>query len=54
VREKTLEMCDEDNYVDAFNFLNKELDENQNCSKGKPGREDLEKILDRIYKVKNI
>jgi hypothetical protein len=54
VREKTLEMCDEDNYEDAFNFLNKELDENQNCSKGKPGREDLEKILDRIYKVKNI
>lgn len=54
IKKETLEMCQDDNYEDAFNFLNEQLVENESCSKGKPGREDLEKLLDRIYKVKNM
>jgi hypothetical protein len=54
IKIDTLEMCQDNHYEDAFNYLNEQLVENESCSKGKPGREDLEKLLDRIYKVKNM
>lgn len=52
IKKDTLEMCQDENYEDAFNYLNEQLVENEICSKGKPGREELEKMRDRIYKVK--
>jgi hypothetical protein len=52
IKKDTLEMCQDDHYEDAFNYLNEQLVENESCSKGKPGREELEKMRDRIYKVK--
>ncbi len=52
VKKEVLQMCNEENYEDAFNTLNDILVEDPNFAKGKPGREELEKMLDRIYKVK--
>jgi hypothetical protein len=51
IKKDTLEMCQDDHYEDAFNYLNEQLVENESCSKGKPGREELEKMRDRIYTV---
>ncbi len=52
VKKEVLEKCKQGNYEDAFNFLNDILVEDPNFAKGKPGREELEKMRDRIYKVK--
>jgi hypothetical protein len=52
VKKDVLEKCKQENYEDAFNFLNDILVEDPNFAKGKPGREELEKMRDRIYKVK--
>jgi hypothetical protein len=52
VKKEVLDMCKAENYEDAFNFLNDILVEDPNFAKGKPGREELEKMRDRIYKVK--
>ena len=52
VKKEVLEKCNQGNYEDAFNFLNDILVEDPNFAKGKPGREELEKMRDRIYKVK--
>jgi flagellar basal body-associated protein FliL len=52
VKKEVLQMCAEENYEDAFNFLNEILVDDPNFAKGKPGREELEKMLDRLYKVK--
>ena len=52
VKKEVLEKCEQGNYEDAFNFLNDILVEDPNFAKGKPGREELEKMRDRIYKVK--
>jgi cell shape-determining protein MreC len=52
VKKEVLQMCKQENYNDAFNYLNEKLDNDPNFSEGKPGREELEKMLDRIYKVK--
>ena len=54
VKSKTLEYCKQNNYEDAFNFINTELSGNENCSDGKPGTEYLRKLRDRILKVKQI
>jgi hypothetical protein len=54
VKSKTLEYCKQNNYEDAFNFINAELASNENCSDGKPGTEYLRKLRDRILKVKQI
>lgn len=54
VKKEVLQMCNEENYEDAFNTLNEILVDDPNFSKGKPGRQDLEKMRDRIYKVKNL
>lgn len=52
VKNEVLEKCKQGNFEDAFNFLNDKLVEDPNFAKGKPGREELEKMRDRIYKVK--
>ncbi len=52
VKKEVLQMCNEENYEDAFNTLNEILVDDPNFAKGKPGREELEKMLDRLYKVK--
>jgi len=52
VKKEVLDMCMAENYEDAFNFLNDILVDDPNFAKGKPGREELEKMRDRIYKVK--
>ena len=52
VKKEVLEKCNQGHYEDAFNLLNDILVEDPNFAKGKPGREELEKMRDRIYKVK--
>ena len=50
VLSKAKEDCKHDNYKDAYNFLNQELEDNPSISEGKPGREELEKMRDRVKK----
>jgi hypothetical protein len=52
VKNEVLQMCKQGNYNDAFNYLNEKLDDDPNFAEGKHGREELEKMLDRIYNVK--
>ena len=52
VKNEVLEKCEHDNYEDAFTLLNEILEEDPKFAKGKPGREELEKMRIRILKVK--
>ncbi len=54
VKTQTLEKCKQNDYEGAFNFLNTELDRNPNCQDGMKGRDELIKMRDRIFKVKDI
>jgi hypothetical protein len=50
VLKEAKKKCKDGNYKDAYNFLILELNENSNISEGKPGREELEKMKDRVSK----
>lgn len=54
VKDETIEKCEKNEFEDAYKFLNDELENNPNCDINTEGREELESLLKRISKVKDI